>query len=122
MNPAWTGAIGAIIAALLGGGIVKAFVDFLRDRRTGNLEEQAFEYKTLSEMNSQLRSDLKDLRAELEDDRRKRSVELDEERTKRRQLEDELALERRKRAALEIRVAELENTRGDQTKEEPDGS
>lgn len=121
MNPASISALGLIIAAFLGGGIVKAIVDYLRDRRTGALEESAFEYKTLSEMNIQLRADLKDLRNELEGERKKRIVEIDEERTKRRQLEDELAVERRKRAALEIRVAELENNRGDQTREGPNG-
>lgn len=101
---------GVIIAALLGGGIVKAVVDYLRNRQLGKLEEHQFEYKTLSEMNAQLREELRDLRAEWEEERKRLRAELDDERTKRRQIEDELATERRERTRLERRVSELEKT------------
>lgn len=115
MTQAWINTLGVIIAAFLGGGIVKAFVDYLRDRRTGALEQSAFEFKTLSEMNDRLRAELKELRTEVAQERRSRLVELEEERTKRRLLEDELAAEKRRTAALEARVAELETRRSDST-------
>jgi len=113
MSANWITTIGVIIASLLGGGIVKAFVDYLRDRRTGKLEQSAFEFKTLSEMNDRLRAELKELRAEVEEERRRFRAELDEERTRRRSLEDDLSKERRRTADLEFRVAELERDRGD---------
>lgn len=113
MSGTWITTVGVIIASLLGGGIVKAFVDYLRDRRTGKLEQSAFEFKTLSEMNDRLRAELKELRAEVEEERKRFRAELDEERNRRRSLEDELAVERRRTAALENRVAELERGRGD---------
>lgn len=115
MSVTWIQTIGTIVVALLGGGIVKAFVDYLRDRRTGALEQSAFEFKTLSEMNDRLRAEIKELRAEIEEERKRMRAELDEERTKRRQLEDELATEKRERQRLANRVAELEAHRGDST-------
>lgn len=101
---------GVVLAALLGGGIVKAAVDYLRNKQVGRLEEHQFEYKTLSEMNGQLRQELRDLRNEWEEERKRLRAELDEERAKRVSLEDQLATERRERARLEQRVAELERT------------
>lgn len=105
--------VGVILAALLGGGIVKALVDFLRNRQVGRMEEHQFEYKTLSEMNSQMRQELKDLRIEMEAERKRLRAELDSERDKRRELEDQLATEQRGRRHLERRVAELEKNTGD---------
>lgn len=113
MNPAWIGTIGVVLASLLGGGIIKAFVDYLKDRRTGALEQSAFEFKTLSEMNDRLRTEIKELRAEIEEERKRMRAELDDERSKRRNLEDQLATEQRERRRLEGRVAELEAHRGD---------
>lgn len=113
MSPAWLTTVGTIIVALLGGGIVKAFVDYLRDRRTGKLEQSAFEFKTLSEMNDRLRAELKEIRLEMEEERKRMRMELDEERAKRRALEDQLATEQRERRRLENRVAELEAHSGD---------
>lgn len=111
MSTTWIQTIGTVVVALLGGGIVKALVDYLRDRRTGKLEQSAFEFKTLSEMNDRLRAEIKELRAEIEEERRRMRAELDDERTKRRQLEDELATEKRERQRLANRVAELEANR-----------
>lgn len=104
-----------ILAALLGGGIVKALVDFLRNRQLGRMEEHQFEYKTLSEMNSQMRQELKDLRIEMEAERKRLRAELDSERDKRRELEEQLATEQRERRRLDRRVAELEKYNGDST-------
>lgn len=101
MSQAWITTIGAVLAALLGGGIAKAMVDFARDRRDGRLAGIAFEFKTLGEMNDRLREQIARV-----------AVELEEERTKRRALEDDLARERRRTAALENRVEELEKDRG----------
>jgi len=103
---------------LLGGGIVKALVDYLRNRQTGRMEEHQFEYRTLSEMNTQLRQDLKDLRTEMEVERVRLRTELDSERERRRRLEDDLAVEQRRRTRLEHRVAELEKNNGDYSPEE----
>ena len=115
MNADTLQAVGVVLAALLGGGIVKALVDFLRNRQLGRMEEHQFEYKTLSEMNSQMRSDLKDLRIEMEAERKRLRAELDSERDKRRELEDQLVTERRERQRLASRVAELEKYNGDTT-------
>lgn len=108
MTSGWISTLGVVLGAFLGGGIVKAFVDFLRDRRTGELEQSAFEFKTLTEMNDRLRAELKELRTEVAEERRHRLTELEEERRRRRVVEDSLAEERRRSTSLEIRVAELE--------------
>lgn len=99
MTPEMVQLIGIVVAGLLGGGIVKALVDYVRNRHTGRMEERQFDLTTLKELNDLLRKDLNEVRQEL-----------DEERTRRRTLEDELAQERRLRVALERRVAELERT------------
>lgn len=104
----WVQTIGMIIGALMGGGLVKAIVDYLRDRRTGKLDESKFEFQTLTEMNASLRQQLKDLKTETDNDRRAFRADLDEERRQRRILEEELAAERQKTRALEARVSELE--------------
>lgn len=104
----WVQTVGMIIGALMGGGLVKAIVDYLRDRRTGKLDESKFEFQTLTEMNASLRQQLKELRAETEQDRRQFRADLDEERRQRRALEEDLAAERQKTRALEARVSELE--------------
>jgi hypothetical protein len=101
MTPEMIQALGLVIGALLGGGIVKALVDYVRNRHTGRLEEKQFDFTTLKELNDLLRDDLNGVRKELE-----------EERSRRRALEDELANERRLRVALESRVAELERATG----------
>lgn len=112
MSQAWITTIGAILAALLGGGIAKALVDFARDRRDGRLANIAFEFKTLGDMNDRQREQIARLASEMEDERKRRTAELEEERAKRRALEDDLARERRRTAALESRVEELERHRG----------
>jgi hypothetical protein len=82
--------IGSILVALLGGGAIKAFFDYLNDRRRGRIEEYTHTFKTLVEMNTLLRSELKDVRQELE-------------------------TERRQRVALEIKVRHLEARLGMET-------
>lgn len=83
--------IGSILVALLGGGAIKAFFDYLSDRRRGKIEEDTHTFKTLVEMNTLLRSELKDVRQELE-------------------------TERRQRVALEIKVRHLEALIGEEPK------
>lgn len=64
--------IGSVLVALLGGGAIKAFFDYLSDRRRGKIEEDTNTFKTLVEMNTLLRAELKDVRSELETERRQR--------------------------------------------------
>jgi hypothetical protein len=82
--------IGSVLVALLGGGAIKAFFDYLADRRRGKIEEDTNTFKTLVEMNTLLRTELKDVRQELE-------------------------TERRQRVALEIKVRHLEARLGMET-------
>ena len=82
---------GSVLVALLGGGAIKAFLDYLADRRRGEIEEGSNTFKTLVEMNTLLRSELKDVRSELETVRK------------------ELETERRLRVDLEIKVRLLES-------------
>lgn len=81
--------IGSVLVALLGGGAIKAFFDYLADRRRGKIEEDTNTFKTLVEMNTLLRAELKDVRRELETERRQR-VELE---IKVRHLEARLGME-----------------------------
>lgn len=90
MNAQTITLIGSILVALLGGGAIKAFFDYLADRRRGKIEEDTNTFKTLVEMNTLLRSELKDVRQELE-------------------------TERRQRVALEIKVRHLEARLGMET-------
>lgn len=101
MTPEMISTIGVMIAALLGGGMIKAVVDYFRNRHTGRLEDRQFDFATLKDLNDLLRSDLNGVRKELDD-----------ERVRRRTLEDQLAAERRQRVALEARVADLERSTG----------
>ena len=80
--------IGSVLVALLGGGAIKAFFDYLNDRRRGKLEQDTSHFQTLIEMNTLLRAELKDVRSELE-------------------------TERRQRVMLEIKVAQLEARLGE---------
>lgn len=81
--------IGSVLVALLGGGAIKAFFDYLSDRRRGKIEEDTSHFQTLIEMNTLLRQELKDVRSELE-------------------------TERRQRVLLEIKVAHLESRLGEE--------
>lgn len=72
MNSQTLTLIGTGLVALLGGGAIKAFFDYLSDRRRGRLEEDSSHFKTLIEMNTLLRQELKDVRAELETERKQR--------------------------------------------------
>lgn len=101
MNAQAIQTLGIVIASLLGGGIIKALVDLVRNRHIGRLEEKQFDFTTLTQMNELLRLDVIAVRAEL-----------NEERARRRSLEEELARERRLRQELEARVEELEKNRG----------
>lgn len=101
MNAQAIQTLGIVIASLLGGGIIKAIVDLVRNRHIGRLEEKQFDFTTLTKMNEILQNDVNAVRKEL-----------NEERAQRRALEEELARERRLRQALEARVEELERTRG----------
>lgn len=112
---AWIPTVGVIIAALFGGGIVRAFVEYARNRATGRLETQQFDFASLKGLNELLRGDLAGVREELAQERARRMSELNEERSLRRSLEDELAEERKLRRALEVRVAELERATGGTT-------
>lgn len=102
MNTQAIQTLGVVIASLLGGGIIKAVVDLIRNRHIGKLEEKQFDFTTLTKMNEILQSDVNAVRKEL-----------NEERAQRRALEEELARERRLRQNLEARVEELEKNRGD---------
>lgn len=82
--------IGVILTSLLGGGAIKAFFDYLSDRRRGKVEENTSTFRTLVEMNTLLRTELKDVRNELKEVRA------------------ELETERRKSVTLEIKVHHLE--------------
>lgn len=101
MNPDMISTWGTVIIALLGGGMIKALADYIRNRQVGSLENRQFDFTTLKELNDLLRVDLNGVR-----------VELEEERVRRRNLEEELATERRLRRALEARVADLERNTG----------
>lgn len=101
MTPDMLNTIGTVIIALLGGGMIKALADYIRNRQVGKLENRQFDFTTLKELNDLLRNDLNGVR-----------VELEEERVRRRNLEEELATERRLRRALEARVADLERNTG----------
>ncbi len=88
MSPQTITLIGSVLVALMGGGAIKAFFDYLSDRRRGRVEEDTSHFQTLIEMNTLLRQELKDVRAELE-------------------------TERRQRVMLEIKVAQLEARLGE---------
>lgn len=115
MNTGLLQTIGIIIAALLGGGMIKAILDYINNRRRGKLEEHQFEYQTLSEMNANLRNEVRQLREDIEAERRRMRQEIDEEREKRLQLQQQLAEERSERRRLERRVEELEGDKGNST-------
>lgn len=80
--------IGSVLVALMGGGAIKAFFDYLNDRKRAGIEEDTSHFQTLIEMNTLLRQELKDVRSELE-------------------------TERRQRVMLEIKVAQLEARLGE---------
>ncbi|MEV0237552.1 hypothetical protein [Nonomuraea sp. NPDC050786] len=105
---AWIPTIGVVVAALLGGGIVRAFVEYARNRQVGRLESHQFDFSSLREMNEIMKKDLAGVREELAQERAlRRSVEEVLARVR-----EELDQERKLRRALEVRVAELERAAG----------
>jgi hypothetical protein len=104
MSPELVNTLGMILGALLGGGIVKAVVDYLRNRHVGELEERQFDFTTLKELNDLLRKDLNGMREELSEERRLRVTELAEERARRQRVEEELALAKQRIRVLESRM------------------
>ena len=88
MNPQTITLIGSVLVALMGGGAIKAFFDYLNDRKRAGIEEDTSHFQTLIEMNTLLRQELKDVRSELE-------------------------TERKQRVRLEIKVAQLEARLGE---------
>ncbi len=109
MSPdTWT-LVGTVVAALMGGGLIKAFVDFLRNRDVGELEQRQFDFTTLKELNDLLRKDLNGMREELMEERRLRVTELADERARRQRVEEELALAKQRIRVLEARMEAQEN-------------
>ena len=79
--------IGAVLTTILGGGLVKGVLDYLRDRRRADADYAVSTFSTLKEMNDRLKAEVVELQAQL-----------DEERRRRRNLEDRVAkLERGER-------------------------
>lgn len=108
MSPdTWT-LVGGIVAAFMGGGLLKAFVDFLRNRDVGELEQKQFDFTTLKELNDLLRKDLNGMREELMEERRLRMTELADERARRQAVEEELAVAKQRIRVLEIRMGAQE--------------
>lgn len=104
MSPETIQTLGIVLGALLGGGIVKAVLDYVTARKTTRIDYSESVAKTLAELNDRLKLDLKEVRAEL-------AVERSQRRTLEEQLLEqraELMEERRLRKKLEARVQALE--------------
>lgn len=97
MSPEALTVVGAILAAVLGGGTVSGVLTYLRDRRRDRGEQSIGAVGSLERLNDRLTVQVADLQ-----------TLLDEERRKRRELEDTVDQERRARKALEARIALLE--------------
>ena len=97
MSPEVLTVVGAILAAVLGGGTVSGVLTYLRDRHRDRGEQSIGAVGSLERLNDRLTSQVADLQ-----------TLLDEERRKRRLLEDTVDQERRARRALESRIALLE--------------
>lgn len=97
MSPEALTVVGAILAAVLGGGTVSGVLTYVRDRRRDRGEQSIGAVGSLERLNDRLTVQVADLQ-----------TLLDEERRKRRELEDTVDSERRARRALESRIALLE--------------
>jgi len=104
MDPETIKTIGIVLGALMGGGIVKAVLDYFTAKKSTKIDYSESVAKTLSELNDRLKSELKDVRAELIIERQQRRV-LEEQFLEQR---EELREERRLRKDLEERVRLLE--------------
>lgn len=62
-------AISSVLAAVLGGGAVKGFLDFLSARRQDKIKYSESAVKTLYELNGTLKKEIQELRAELKRER-----------------------------------------------------
>lgn len=62
-------AISAVLTAVLGGGAVKGFLDFLSSRRQDKIKYSESAVKTLYELNSTLKKEIQELRTELKRER-----------------------------------------------------
>lgn len=117
--------VGAVLAALLGGTLLKAIFDYFIAKRTVRIDYGESIAKGFSDLNAQLKSELRDVRDELFVERQqRRSLEeqlleqkhlMHEERRLRQSLEEELLdqrqeleKERELRRKLEARVESLE--------------
>lgn len=68
--------IGGVLTAVLGGGVVKGFLDYLTARRQDKMKYGESVLKGLYEYNEELKDDIKELRKELEEERKiRRSLE-----------------------------------------------
>lgn len=63
--------IGGVLTAVLGGGVVKGFLDYLTARRKDKIDYGDSVVKSLYELNENLKDDIKQLRKELEEERKK---------------------------------------------------
>lgn len=102
-----TAVISGVLTALLGGGAVKAVLDYLRDRRRDKSEAKVTTFQQLQSWNESLQTRVTELEEALDTERRRRRTREDE-------LLEQVAKERRMRAGLEGRVARLEAALQDQ--------
>lgn len=107
MNVSALTLIGGALTALLGGGAIKAFLDYLRDRRRDKTESRVTTFQQLQTWNESLQARVTELEGALDAERRRRRTREDE-------LLEELAGERRRRVLLEDRVERLESALEDQ--------
>lgn len=91
----------AIIVAILGSGIVGAFLSFITARRTNRTAYMESVAETLSEFNDRLKKEIKEVRDELDQEKKRRKVEVDD-------LTEQLEAERKKTRGLETRIRQLE--------------
>jgi uncharacterized protein YlxW (UPF0749 family) len=102
-----TAMISGALTILLGGGLIKAVLDYLRDRRRDKSQSTVTTFQQLQTWNESLQARVTELEGALDAERRRRRTREDE-------LLEELAGERRRRVLLEDRVERLESALEDQ--------
>jgi uncharacterized protein YlxW (UPF0749 family) len=102
-----TAMVSGALTILLGGGLIKAVLDYLRDRRRDQSAAKVTTFQQLQSWNEALQSRVTELETALDSERRRRRTREDE-------LLEELAGERRMRVSLEDRVERLESALKDQ--------